>query len=376
MSLKYFSRYRFNDNTDPGVEDYDLRNFAVESGSITTVTDVTHGTSLSLDGTTSLLSAGSFDNISDDSDRSFSFWAKTSSVGYCPILSYGELNQPNAFVLYARNTDGYPELYDYTNRYAPTILESATGAPIPDDTWTFYTFTAGSGVVNIYIDGVLWYTVNVTLTTGTTDPLRLGTDANSPQTFFLGVVLDLRIWDSKIDSDVVEYMYSVGPNFEESLGTDYAEKTTRTTTVAGPLLCRSTYGIQPTGNNLTQSFFALDDNSDPQEAARIEHSQDVNGMSSVDIRVRHTDTALEQSLEKTISIAPETTTFSSLENDVTHSIQFSSDGVHLLSTEEEKGCIFFGAGRDFRIKVTNGAFVVQAYSSVTSDYVTKMEVGS
>ena len=374
MSLKYFSRHRFNDSTDPAGEDYGLRDFAVESGSLDTVVDTTYGDVLNLDGTTKLLSTGSFDSIADDSDRTFSCWAKTSATGYCPLLCYGELNQPNVFVLYARNTDGYPEVYDYNTRYAPTILESATGAPIPDDTWTFYTFTAGSGVLNIYIDGELWYTTSLVLTTGTTDPFRLATDELVSN--FLGVMLDLRVWDSKLDLETIEYMYSVGPNFEESLGTDYAENLLRTRTVAGNILCRSTYGIQPSGNTLTQSFFALDDNSDPQEAARIEHSEDVNGMSNIDIRVRHTDTALDQTLEKTVSITPETTTFNSIENDLTHSVQFSSEGVHLLDTEEEKGCIFFGAGRDFRIRVLNGTFVVQAYSSITSNYVTKMEVGS
>ena len=369
MSLKYFSRHRFSDITDLASEDYGLRDFAVDSGSLDTIVDATYGDVLNLDGTTKLLSAGSFDNVADDSDRTFSCWAKTSAAGYCPLLCYGELNQPNVFVLYARNTDGYPEVYDYNTRYAPT-----TGSTIPDDTWTFYTFTAGSGELNIYINGELLYTTSIVLTTGTTDSLRLATDELVSN--FLGVMLDLRVWDSKLDLETIEYMYSVGPNFEESLGTDYAENILRTRTVAGNILCRSTYGIQPTGNTLTQSFFALDDNSDPQEAARIEHAEDINGMSNIDIRVRHTDTALEQTLEKTVSIAPETTTFNSVENDITHSVQFSSEGVHLLDTEEEKGCIFFGAGRDFRIRVLNGTFVVQAYSSITSDYVTKMEVGS
>ena len=374
MSLKYFSRHRFNNETDPASEDYGLRDFALESGSLITTNDVTHGTTLYLDGTTSLLSTGEFNNIADDSDRSFSCWAKTSEVSYCPILCYGELNQPNAFVLYARNTDGYPEVYDYSARIAPTIAESPTGGPVPDDTWTLYTFTAGSNELNIYINGELWYSINNTFTTGSTDPLRLATDAEG--NYFLGQMIDLRVWDSKIHADVIEYMYSVGPNFEENLGTNYAENINRTTTIAGNLLCRSTYGIQPKGNTVTQSFFALDDNSDPQEAARIEHSQDINGSGNVNIRVRHTNTSDEQKLENTVSIAPENTTFHAIDNDLTHSVQFSSEGVSLLSTEEEKGCIFFGAGRDFRIKVSNGDFIIQAYSSVTSDYVTKMEVGS
>lgn len=371
MSLKYLARYRFNES-DVAKEDFGLRDFALETGTLNTTEDSVHGTAIDLDGTTSLLSTGQFTSIVDNSDRSFSCWAKTSSVNHCPILCYGELTQPNAFVVYARNTEGYPEFYDYETRVAPTEIESPTGEPVPDDTWTFYAVTVGSGNIYIYVDGILWYSKEMELTTGSTDQLRLGTDALGD--YFEGVMLDLRVWDSTIDSTVVEYMHSVGPNFEEDLGTTYVENTLRTTTVAGKLLCRSTYGIQPSTSQLSQSFFALDENAEPQEAARIEHSQ-TDDISSIDIRVRHTDSDTNTSLERTIEITPETTTFSSIANDITTSVVFSPDGVKLLSEDDEKGCVFFGAGRDFRMRVLDGTFVVQAYSSTMNDYVTKMEVG-
>ncbi len=366
MSLKYFARYRFN-ASDVAEEDFGLRDLAVESGSLDTEDDAIHGSCLSLDGATSLLSTGSLTNIADDIDRSFSFWAKLSSNNSSPVLCYGELSSPNAFVLYARNDNGYPEYYDYSTRVSSISNSSQV---VNTDTWTFFTFSCKAGVLSIFVDGTLWYTESITLTTGTTDPLRIGTDGKGE--YFHGYILDVRIWDTSLEESVVQYMFSVGPNFEEDLATHYAENTQqRSAIMTGNVLCRTTYGIQATGTDLTQSFFCLDENSEIQEAARIEHSQDTSGVASETLRVRHND-----ALEKTIEITPETTTFSSnVESDETSSVVFSSQGVHLVAGEE-KGCIFFGAGKDFRIRVGDGSFLVEAFSSITEDYQRKMEISS
>lgn len=368
MSLKYFARYRFN-GIDPAAEDYKLRHLAVESGSLRATNDSLYGSCLFLDGTTSLLSSGDFSHISDDTDRSISWWSKSDSSNPSPILCYGELRSPNAFVVYSRNISGFPEFYNYSSRVGPTLLKSFSGIPV--STWTFYAFAYNSGVLYVYVNGVLWYSSSFPLTTGSTDPLRIGTDGEGE--YFEGSVLDIRVWDTFIDANTVSYMFSVGPNFEEELGSKYIEEMSRTRTITGNLLCRSTYGV--TSEMLTQSFYALDDSREPCEAARIEHSQDGSRLSSIDVRVRHTSSTTETTLENTISISPEITSFHCNDDDVTSSVIFSSEGVSFVSGDG-KGCIFFGAGRDFRIRVSGGKFVVQALSSITSDYVTKMEVGS
>lgn len=369
MSLKYFARYRLN-GSDVAEEDFGLRDLAVESGVINTADDSVHGSCLALDGATSLLSTGSFTNVADDTDRCFSFWVKLASTNSSPVLCYGELESPNAFVLYARNGDGYPEFYDYSSREAPTVAEIPTG--IPTNTWTFLTFSCKSQVIKIFVDGVLWHSKTLTLTTGTTDPLRIGTDGQGE--YFDGYLLDVRMWDTFLDDSVVSYMFSAGPNFQEELGTNYAEDSTRSAIITGNLLCRTTYGVQEAGNNITQSFFCVDENSDIQEAARVEHSQDEFGVASETVRVRHKDNSTEMTtLEKTIEMNPETTTFSSKSDSVTSSVVFSAEGVHLLAGEE-KGSIFFGAGRDFRIRVGDGNFLIEAYSSAKDSYETKMEI--
>ena len=368
MSLKYFARYRFN-ASDVAEEDYGLRDLAVESGSLDTIDDPVHGSCLTLNGATSLLSTGSFTNIADDTDRCFSFWAKINSQQTSPVLCYGELSQPNAFVLYARNSNGYPEFFDYAT--SVTTNETVTA-----DTWTFFTFSCKAGEIKIFVDGVVRFTESITLTTGTTDPLRIGTDGQGE--YLEGYLLDVRMWETHLDESVVEYMFSVGPNFEEDLSTNYAEDTDRAAIITGNLLCRTTYGIQQTQNSnstpLTQSFFCLDDNELLQEAARIEHTQDSSGVASEILRVRHKDeNGGITTLEKTIEITPETTTFYSTSDSETSSVVFSSQGVHLVAGEE-KGCIFFGAGRDFRIRVGDGSFLVEAYSSATDEYQKKMEI--
>lgn len=360
MSLKYFARYRFN-GSDVAEEDYGLRDLAVESGELDTIDDSQYGSCLALNGATSLLSTGSFTNIADDTDRCFSFWAKTNTNSSSPVLCYGELASPNAFVLYARNTTAYPEYFDYQSR------NFSNSYSIQNDTWTFFTFSCKSQVLKIFVDGTEVFTTSLTLTTGTTDPLRIGTDAQGE--YFDGYLLDLRMWESALEDSVVEYMFSVGPNFDEQLPTHYAEES-RSSIITGNILCRTMYGVQATGNDLTESFFCLDENSEAQEAVRIEHSQDNSGIASQTVRVRHNEV-----LEKTVEISPETTTFSATSEGISSSVVFSADGVEFVSGEE-KGCIFFGAGRDFRIRVGDGSFLVEAYSSVTDDYEKKMEISS
>lgn len=363
MSLKYFARYRFN-GSDVAEEDFGLRDLAVESGVLATIDDSLYGSCLTLDGATSLLSTGSFTNVADDVDRCFSFWAKVTSTSTSipsPVLCYGELSSPNAFVLYARNANGFPEFYDYSTR-----ATAETG--VPTNTWTFFTFSCSSQIISIFVDGILLYTKSLTMTTGTTDPLRIGTDGQGE--YLEGYLLDLRMWETSLEDSVVEYMFSVGPNFEEDLATSYAENSSRSAIITGNLLCRTTYGVQETGSDITQSFFCVDEDQEIQEAARMEHTQDSSGVASETIRVRHNTT-----LEKTVEISPETTTFSSILEDVTSSVVFSTEGVQLLAGEE-KGSIFFGAGRDFRIRVGDGSFLVEAYSSACDSYKTKMEISS
>lgn len=372
MSLKYFARYRFN-GSDVAEEDYGLRDLAVESGSLDTFDDPVYGSCLALNGATSLLSTGSFTNIADDTDRCFSFWTRigTQQTSTSPVLCYGELSSPNAFVLYAKNSNGCPEFFDYATR-------TTTNETVTADTWTFFTFSCKAGEIKIYVDGVVRFTESITLTTGTTDPLRIGTDGQGE--YLEGYLLDLRMWETDLEESVVEYMFSVGPNFEEDLSTNYAEDTARAAIITGNLLCRTTYGLQQVDHSehttLTQSFFCLDNNSELQEAARIEHTQDSSGVASEILRVRHKDEpGGTNTLEKTIEITPETTTFSSTVDSETSSVVFSSQGVHLVAGEE-KGCIFFGAGRDFRIRVGDGSFLVEAYSAVTDEYQKKMEISS
>lgn len=386
MSLTYFARYRFNGD-DVGREDFQLRDLALESGTAALQTDDgSFGKCISFDGVTSFLSTGTFANIAEDSSRTFTFWAKTNSTFANPVLSYGELTSGNAFVLYAANSDGHPEFYDYRTRYTVTsIYIPSTGE------WKFFGFRyeQESGNLQVYVDGVLLETFRIlsnsnsnsnsdhdlNLNTGTTDPLRVGTDGLGE--FYNGNILDLRIWESALDASVMRYMFSVGPNYEEELGTMYAGESTRTAAVMGNLLCRTTYGIQDKRDTHTTSFYGIGDNSELQEVARVEHCLDDEGggvgvdIGSQTIKVRDTNNLLQD----TIRITPTRTTFTSTnaENDEKYSIVFSAQGVHLLSGGE-RGCLYFGAGRDFRIRVSDESFFVEAYSESQDSYQVKMQI--
>lgn len=371
MSLKYFTRYRFNNALDPGEEDFGERDLAVEAGAPLVTTDAVYGDALSLSGT-SLLATGDFSNISDDSDRAVSFWAKTTNSS-SPVFSYGSLTGPDGFSFYARNTSGAPEFYDHTNRFAAP-------SSISPDTWYFFTLVYSSTTLDLYLDGVLFLSVAVgQLTTGSSEALRIGTDGSG--NFFSGNILDFRMWDTTISSTVVAYLFQSGPNHEEPLDANYFENSLRTETMVGSLVCGSNYGVKPSGEVLYDSFYGHDSASDVHEAVRVEYYQNSSGKGVAKMKVRHTpSTGTGAELVETLEVTPETTTFSAREatDDLTSSVVFSADGVMLLppSASSEKGCLIFGKGADFRIRVKEGLFVVEAYNSATDSYSTKMEIGS
>lgn len=360
MSLQYFARYRFNTD-DPAEEEAGVRDLAVETGTIQSEVDSVYGSVLLLDGQTSLLSVGSFSDISGNEERSFSFWSRIDDVlDFRPVFSYGELESPNAFVWYASNESAFPEFYDYASRWTDTTV-------IVPGTWVFYTLIYSSTDLQVYIDGSLASTLNVgTLTTGTIDPLRIGTDGVGE--YFKGALLDFRVFDHVLEADAVSYMFRNGPNFEEPLGTSYAEEyDTRGISISGGLMCRSTYGLQQEGRVQKDHFFVtrtVDDETENVETARIEHSREIDGTGNMKYMVRDTDSTLKTVVETT----PKKTTFTN--ND--KSVVFSSEGVSIL--DESTGGMYFGAGKDFRLTVDNNKFVVQAFSSATDDYVTKMEI--
>ena len=365
MSLDYFLRYRFNNPADLGEEDFGERDLAVETGLVVTSEDPTYGQALALQ-STSLLATGNLYNVSDGASRAVSFWANTFSSS-SPVLSFGSLSGPNGFTFYTMNSSGMPEFYDHTTRHAAT-------SALKTNTWYFYTivYDAASGTISIFVDGMPFHSAAVgLLTTGSSESLRIGTDGEGQ--FFNGRVLDFRMWDTLLGAQVVHYMHTRGPNYEEPLDSKYLSNTLRTETIAGNVLCKSNFGIKPSGNTFHDSFYGHDSSSDVREAARVEYSQ-----GSVRLNVRHTGSAGAEMVQ-TMEVTPQSTTFSSRDavDDSKSSVIFSSAGVTLVpaSSSSEKGCLIFGKGADFRIRVKDGLFTIESYHSLSDSYVTKMEIG-
>lgn len=370
MSLEYFVRYRFNNDADPGEEDFGERDLAVETGAALTFDDPSYGQSLALDDT-SLLATGDLETLSDDGNRAVTFWARTSTFS-SPVFSYGSLAGPDGFTFYTLNVSGIPEFYDHTTKYPATT-------PLVRDTWYFYAvvYDSATRVLSMFVDGTLFHAVPVgVLTTGSSEALRIGTDGEGE--FFTGRLLDFRMWDTLLGADVVQYMYGRGPNFEEPLDTNYFSSTLRTETIAGNLLCKSNLGVKPSGEVLYDSFYGHDSSSGLHEAARVEYSQNSSGQGVATLKVRH-DGGVGVELAQTMEVTLETTTFSAKDtaDDSTSSVVFSSEGVKLLPSSEssEKGCLIFGKGADFRIRVKEGLFTIESYNSASDSYVTKMEIG-
>jgi len=111
----------------------------------------------------------------------------------------------------------------------------------------------------LYIDSVLTDTFSTTLDTGTGDSLRIGGG------YFTGNVSDMRIYDNVLDSQTIQYIYSVGPNFEEKVDTNFVEDIPNFGLgVSGTVMSRSEYSVQETGETLRNSFYITDNLSSIQ----------------------------------------------------------------------------------------------------------------
>jgi len=355
MSLKYISRFQFNDD----LEEEDFGNdLAVEIGQIQSEIDPTYGKVLLLDGATSLMASGDYTSISGDTDRSFSFWAKNdTTLIENPILSYGDLSG-EAFILYTDNTSSHPEISTLIDTY-----ETSHVTVISE--WRHYCVTYTSGVLTYYVDSSVVGSFSPTLSTGTGDSLRLGTDAQGA--YFTGSISDLRIYDNVLDPTVVSFLFSVGPNFEEKIDVDFVEKVDDFgLAVSSTMMSRSEYSINQSGETIRNSFYVKDDTDQLQEASRIEYTKD--GSSSISIKTRHEDT-----LYSSIDMDSEKTTFTNVDDsDNSSSIVFSSEGVSITSGNPG---LFFGASKDFRMSVDGDTFVIEAFNNSTGQYDKKMEVG-
>ncbi|CAM9702292.1 unnamed protein product [Ectocarpus sp. 6 AP-2014] len=369
MSLKYFARYRFDNSLFPGQEDFGERGLAVESGAAVTAEDAIYGQTLSLQ-ETSLVATGAFDLIANDNSRAISFWANTFNTN-SPAFSVGSMQGPDGFTFYTMNNSGSPEFYDHTTRHTATDV-------LNENTWYHYVigYDASVQLLSVFVDGALIYSQSVgPLSTGSSEALRIGTDGEGQ--FFNGIMLDFRMWDFSLSAEVVEYISMRGPNYAEALDRAYLSNTLRTDTVAGKLMCKSNLGVKPTGDVLLDSFYGHDSNLDVLEAARVEYSQSASGNGALHVKVRH-DGYSGAEMAPTVEITPEKTTFFSRDvtDDTTSSVVFSSAGVTLVpsSASSEKGCLIFGKGADFRIRVKDGLFTIESYHSATDSYVTKMEI--
>jgi len=372
MSLKYFTRFQFNNSVDTELAEEDFGNdLALEiGGTLQSFNDPTYGTVLNLNGTTSLMASGDFTNISGGLDRSFSFWAKNDVLGYNPILSYGDITTGPAFIIYSDNDDGpgVPEISDLTTSYKATFTPNTT-------TWSHYVITYSSGTLLYYIDAIEVGNFSTTLATGTGDPMRIGTDANGQ--YFTGKISDLRIYNTALDLTTIEYMLSVGPNFEEKIDVDFVEKIDDFgLAVCATMMSRSAYSVQESGQTLTNSFYINDASSDLQEASRLEYTQDGSGSTSVSVKTRHHETTTgDDVLYSSIDMNAENTTFTNVNETDTDSssVIFSKEGMSV--TSDNPGGIYFGTEKDFRMSVDGDFFVIEAYNSLSGVYDKKMEIG-
>ena len=363
MSLKYLKRFSL-DQDDP--------NLVTEAGSITYTQDALYGTVSYFDGASSVVSVSSeyLEDVTGDSERTVTFWSSVESF-QAPILSYGNLVSPEAFVLYAGDSSGSVAFSDFSS-------DQVSGISTPLDVWRFYAFVYSSESLKIYIDGELMETLNVgTLETGTTGSLRVGTDGAG--SYLTGFLLDLRVYSGVLDHEIIDYVFSRGPNYEEPASFDYAESmTTLGTGVHGTVLCRDMYSIKNAGTDSVSSLFARDEQDNIVESSRFTHSDE-----SITASVRTTNQDGVSYMTSVIESSNEKTSFFVTEaDDSRKSVVFSSEGVKIVS--DSPYGLYFGESKDFRMVFEEGSvdentvdsWKIQALDEVTGEYVTKLEIGS
>ena len=370
MSLKYTYRFPFNDSLNILSESNDSTNdLSVETGTSASFTDATYGTAVYLNGSTSLESPSVYSSLTGDVDRTISFWSTVESFE-APVFSYGTLVSPDAFVIYAGDSSGMITFSDFSSDIVSTITT-------PVDVWRFYTFSYSSGNLSIYIDGVLEeIIVTGTLTTGSIDVFRVGTDGAG--SYLSGFLLDMRIYDHVVDVETIEYMNLRGPNYEEPVGFDFIETMpTLGTGVHGTVLCRDIYSIKETGGEAVKSLFATDTSSNIIESARFTHSEE-----AIKASVRTTNANGVSYMTSVIESDPEKTSFFTTSSDDSRkSVVFSSEGVKI--TSESPYGIYFGEDKDFRMvfeegngSTTSDSWKIQALNETSGSYITKLEIGS
>lgn len=360
MSLKYLKRFAL-DQTDTDL--------VQETGSIIYTQDALYGTVANFDGSTSISSEVPIE-ITGNLDRTITFWANVESF-QAPIISYGDLVSPEAFVIYAGDSSGSVTFSDFSG-------DEVSSINTPLDVWRFYTFVYSSGSIKIYIDGTLQDTLNTgVLSTGTSGSLRIGTDGAG--SYLSGSLLDVRLYDTEMETGLVQYIFDRGPNYQEPASFDYVESmTTLGTGVHGTVLCRDMYSIKNAGTDAISSLFAKDENGNIVESARFTHSND-----SIKTSVRTTNDNGMNYMTSVIESNPEKTSFFVTESDDSRkSVVFSSEGVKI--TSDSPYGMYFGEGRDFRMVFEEGSstgnttdyWKIQALDESTGDYVTKLEISS
>ena len=363
MSLKYLRRFPLDET--------ELSGYVEETGSIVYTQDNLYGTVAYFDGATSLITENPTE-ITGDASRTITFWASVESF-QAPIMSYGTLVSPDAFVLYAGDSSGSVTFSDFSG-------DSVSSIATPEDVWRFYSFvyTAGTGSLRVYIDGVLQDTFNVgILTTGASGSLRIGTDGAG--SYLTGSLLDFRLYETDLGEEVIEYMFSRGANYQETAAFDYVESmTTLGTGVHGTVLCRDMYSVKNAGTDAVSSLFAQDDSNNIVESARFTHSDD-----SIKASVKTTNSSGVSYMTSVIESNPEKTSFFVTESDDSRkSVVFSSEGVRIIS--DSPYGMYFGESRDFRMVFEEGSvsnntidsWKIQALNDSTGEYVTKLEIGS
>lgn len=360
MSLKYLRRFSLN-QTDLDIVE--------ETGTLMYKHDAIYGTVSYFDGSTSLYS-DTIQEITGTGDRTISFWANIENF-QAPIISYGNLVSPEAFVIYIGDSSGAVTFSDFSSDTISSIIT-------PIDIWRFYTVSYSLGYMKIYIDGVLRDTLDVgNIDTGSSGPMRIGTDGAG--SYLSGLVLDIRAYDTKLEEELVQYIYSRGPNYEEPIGFDFAESmTTLGTGVHGTVLCRDMYSIKNTGTDSVSSLFARDGDNSIVESARYTHTND-----SIKASVKTTNSDGISYMTSVIESTSEKTSFFVTESDDSRkSVVFSSEGVKIIS--DSPYGLYFGEGRDFRMVFEEGSvdnnttdsWKIQALDERNGLYVTKLEIGS
>lgn len=165
------------------------------------------GNALSFDGVNDMVSIADANSLDLTNGMTLEAWVRPVDLqGWATIIAK-EAGSTNAYSLYASDdTNLPPSAYITTGGVERTVRANN---PLPLNTWSHVAATYGNGQMQIYVNGQLVGSSNVTGSiTSTSNPFRIGGNTVYEDEYFRGLIDEVRIYNRPLNIGEIQYNMS------------------------------------------------------------------------------------------------------------------------------------------------------------------------